>query len=157
MIVSRDCVALERPLRSLEGRLSVCLSDYGHGMHIRGDWISRSESVRIRNLVIRSSERGVDCVRADARGCGVRAAWRCPGATPLIVAGLPCTRTVTAKFHYAILVAEGPKQVRSWSQTCSELKFGLYHLARQQRTSTSYSRSATGSATSFGPVCDQIA
>jgi len=54
----------------------------------------------------------------------------------LYVAGLPCTRTVKAKFHYAILVAEGPEQVRSWSQTYSELKFGLYHLARQQRTST---------------------
>jgi len=35
---------------------------------------------------------------------------------------------VEAKFHYAILVADrseaGRRQARSWSQTCSELKFG---------------------------------
>jgi len=34
-----------------------------------------------------------------------------------------CMRCVKAKFHYAIWF-EG-KLVRSWSQTCSELKFGL--------------------------------
>ena len=30
-----------------------------------------------------------------------------------------------AKFHYAIWSQAGSTQVRSWSQTCSELKFGL--------------------------------
>jgi len=39
-------------------------------------------------------------------------------------------RLVNAKFHYAILVedrSDGRRQVRGWSQTCSELEFGLLH------------------------------
>jgi len=40
----------------------------------------------------------------------------------------------------------GRRQVRGWSQTCSELEFGL---------SSSELARASRSATSFGPVCDQ--
>jgi len=39
------------------------------------------------------------------------------------------TCILKAKFHYDILVPDRPeagrRQVRSWSQTCSELEFGL--------------------------------
>jgi len=35
------------------------------------------------------------------------------------------SQNVKAKFHYAIWSQTGSKQVRSWSQTCSELKYGL--------------------------------
>jgi len=52
-------------------------------------------------------------------------------------------RSVKAKFHYAIWSQTGSKQVRSWSQTRSELEFGL-SSGSLQRTSTS-----------FGPVCDE--
>jgi len=34
-------------------------------------------------------------------------------------------KALKAKFHYAIWSQTGSKQVQSWSQTCSELKFGL--------------------------------
>ena len=33
--------------------------------------------------------------------------------------------SVKAKFHYAVWSQTASKQVRSWSQTCSKLKFGL--------------------------------
>ena len=68
---------------------------------------------------------------------------------------------VKATFRYTILVADtfeaGRKQVRSWSQTCSELEFGLSSssLAASEHNLAGLRPATNMSATSFELVSDQ--
>jgi len=103
----------------------LCLADYEQTLHlpqnrkytmccdvVRGQRHTDTLIARLRILIRgrsnyysghRPGQRLICAYRAHAAAC-----W-----------------TLKAKFHYASGFEAGSKQVRSWSQTCSKLKFGL--------------------------------